>query len=53
MMASPELAIAKASLSAALLRNEPKACERDDIEHFHALLHRAIAQCSPANVQVR
>jgi len=51
-MASPELAIAKASLSAALLRPEPTACSRDDIEHLHALLSAVATQCSPPNVQV-
>ncbi|KAL8373397.1 hypothetical protein RB599_000563 [Gaeumannomyces hyphopodioides] len=51
MASSPQLTIAKASLLASLLRAEPTACSRDEIEHFHMLLHSAIAQCSPANVQ--
>lgn len=50
--ASAELAVAKASLSAALFRPDPSACSRDDIEHFLSLLASAIAQCSPENVQV-
>lgn len=52
MASSPQLAIAKASLMAALLRPDPTACSRDEIEHFHVLLNSAIAQCSPDNVQV-
>ncbi len=51
-MASPELAIAKASFSAVLLRPDPTACSRDDIEQFHTLLAAAVRRCSPANVQV-
>ncbi|KAF6819139.1 hypothetical protein CSOJ01_01524 [Colletotrichum sojae] len=50
-MATPELAIAKASLSAILFRKEPFSLTRPEIETFHALLHDAIHQCSPANVQ--
>ncbi|KAL8402257.1 hypothetical protein RB596_008860 [Gaeumannomyces avenae] len=51
MAFSPQLTIAKASLLASLVRAEPTACSRDEIEHFHMLLDSAIAQCSPANVQ--
>lgn len=53
--ALPQLAIAKAAFAAALLRPDAAAlapCPRDDIEHFYALLAAAVAQCSPANVQV-
>ncbi|GJC93421.1 hypothetical protein ColKHC_02247 [Colletotrichum higginsianum] len=50
-MANPELAIAKASFSALLFRKEPVSLTRPEIEAFHTLLHDAIHQCSPANVQ--
>ncbi|OHF02802.1 hypothetical protein CORC01_01903 [Colletotrichum orchidophilum] len=50
-MANPELAIAKASFSAILFRKEPVSLTRPEIESFHTLLHDAIHQCSPANVQ--
>ncbi|TKW50053.1 hypothetical protein CTA1_3399 [Colletotrichum tanaceti] len=50
-MANPELAIAKASFSALLFRKEPVSLTRQEIEAFHTLLHDAIHQCSPANVQ--
>ncbi|WYZ38571.1 hypothetical protein EsH8_III_000485 [Colletotrichum jinshuiense] len=50
-MANPELAIAKASFSAILFRKEPISLTRPEIEAFHILLHDAIHQCSPTNVQ--
>ncbi|KAL0943675.1 uncharacterized protein CTRU02_201562 [Colletotrichum truncatum] len=50
-MATPELAIAKASLSAILFRKEPVSLTRPEIETFHALFHDVIHQCSPTNVQ--
>ncbi|KAK2002698.1 hypothetical protein LX36DRAFT_651961 [Colletotrichum falcatum] len=50
-MANPELAIAKASFSALLFRKEPVSLTRPEIDTFHNLLHDAIQQCSPANVQ--
>lgn len=51
-MASAELTIAKAALSGALFRADPRACTRDDIESMLALLDTAITECSPPNVQV-
>ncbi|KLU92723.1 hypothetical protein MAPG_11625 [Magnaporthiopsis poae ATCC 64411] len=51
MASSTQLAIAKAPLMAALLRPDPTACSRDEIEHFHVLLKSAVDQCSPDNVQ--
>ena len=51
-MASANLAVAKASLSATLFRPDPKPCSRDDIDHFFSLLTTTVTQCSPANVQV-
>ncbi|KAI9847970.1 MAG: hypothetical protein M1837_001487 [Sclerophora amabilis] len=50
-MASHQVAIAKASFSAALLRPDPSSVPREDIAHFHKLLERAITECSPTNVQ--
>jgi hypothetical protein len=52
MASTAELAVAKASLSATLFRADPTPCSRDNIDHFFTLLNSAIAQCSPANVQV-
>lgn len=56
MASSAQLAIAKASLLAALLKPDPEAdlpaCSRDEIEQFHGLFSAAVARCSPANVQV-
>ncbi|KAE9364349.1 hypothetical protein N431DRAFT_431228 [Stipitochalara longipes BDJ] len=50
-MASHQLAIAKASFSAGLLRPDPTSLTRDQIAHFHSLLNETIVQCSPRNVQ--
>ncbi|KAJ0117101.1 hypothetical protein J7T55_003517 [Diaporthe amygdali] len=54
-MASAQLAIAKASLFASLLKADADAdlasCSRDEIEQFHGLLNAAVAKCSPTNVQ--
>lgn len=50
--AAAKLAIAKAKLSAALLRADPEACTRDDIDTFDALLSSVTTRCSPANIQV-
>lgn len=51
-MASHQLAIAKAALSASLLRPDPTSVGREEIANFHALLDSAVARCSPPNVQV-
>ncbi|KAI7785570.1 hypothetical protein LA080_006991 [Diaporthe eres] len=54
-MAAAQLAIAKASLLASLLKADADAdlasCSRDEIEQFHGLLNAAVAKCSPTNVQ--
>lgn len=50
-MASPQLAIAKVSFSAVLLRQDPTSCPRNEIEEFLGLLNATLARCSPANVQ--
>ncbi|KAJ5182975.1 hypothetical protein N7492_000591 [Penicillium capsulatum] len=50
-MASHQVAIAKASFSAGLLRPDPTSVPRDDIAAFNASLDRVLSHCSPANVQ--
>ncbi|KAI9788661.1 MAG: hypothetical protein M1833_002897 [Piccolia ochrophora] len=50
-MASHQLAIAKASFSAGLLRPDPTSIPRDDIVHFHTLLENAVIRCSASNIQ--
>ncbi|CAK7224299.1 hypothetical protein SCUCBS95973_005470 [Sporothrix curviconia] len=49
--AAAELAIAKASLTAVLLRPDPAPCPRADIDEFARQLTLTAARCSPANVQ--
>jgi hypothetical protein len=51
-MAAHQLAIAKASLSAGLLRPDPTSVPRDDIAAFHASLDTALSRCSRTNIQV-
>ncbi|KAI1771849.1 hypothetical protein F4818DRAFT_428073 [Hypoxylon cercidicola] len=50
-MASPQLAIAKVSFSAVLLRPDPTSCPRGEIDEFLQLLDATISRCSPPNVQ--
>ncbi|KUJ06658.1 uncharacterized protein LY89DRAFT_632447, partial [Mollisia scopiformis] len=50
-MPSHQLAIAKASFFAGLLRPDPTSLPRDSIEHFHSLLNAVVLQCTPGNVQ--
>ncbi|KAL4929654.1 RNA polymerase II-binding domain-containing protein [Aspergillus undulatus] len=50
-MASHQVAIAKASLAAGLLRPDPTSVARDEITALHTSLDRALAHCSPANIQ--
>ncbi|KAI1056487.1 hypothetical protein LB507_001596 [Fusarium sp. FIESC RH6] len=50
-MATPELAIAKATLSATLFRADPTSLSRPSVEAFFSLLTDALAQCSRPNVQ--
>ncbi|KKK19168.1 hypothetical protein P175DRAFT_0479715 [Aspergillus ochraceoroseus IBT 24754] len=50
-MASHQIAIAKASLAAGLLRPDPTSIARDDITALHNYLERALSHCSPANIQ--
>ncbi|WZH46010.1 CID domain-containing protein [Fusarium acuminatum] len=50
-MATPELAIAKATLSATLFRADPTSLSRPVVEAFFPLLTNALAQCSRPNVQ--
>ncbi|KAI9370759.1 hypothetical protein BJX61DRAFT_73079 [Aspergillus egyptiacus] len=50
-MASHQVAIAKASLAAGLLRPDPSSVSRDEITALHNNLDRALTHCSPANIQ--
>ncbi|KAK5656107.1 hypothetical protein OQA88_4867 [Cercophora sp. LCS_1] len=50
-MASAELTVAKAALTGALFRADPRSCSRDEIDSMIALLNTAIVECSPSNVQ--
>ncbi|PUU83807.1 hypothetical protein B9Z19DRAFT_1172826 [Tuber borchii] len=49
---SHQVAIARTSLAAGLLRPDPTAVSRDDISSFHALLEQALSNCSPSNIQI-
>ncbi|CAK7265286.1 hypothetical protein SEPCBS119000_001434 [Sporothrix epigloea] len=49
--AAAELAIAKASLAAVLLRPDPVSCSRTEIDEYARQLATTAARCSPANVQ--
>ncbi|KAG9244527.1 hypothetical protein BJ878DRAFT_534519 [Calycina marina] len=50
-MASHQLAIAKATFSASLLRPDPTAVSRDEVAKLHSFLTAVVLQCSPINVQ--
>ncbi|KAJ2905290.1 hypothetical protein MKZ38_005803 [Zalerion maritima] len=50
-MSSPELAIAKASFLANIIRHNTSPQARDSAGKFQQLLNDTVAQCSPANVQ--
>ncbi|KAI7766143.1 hypothetical protein LZL87_001256 [Fusarium oxysporum] len=50
-MATPELAIAKATLSATLFRADPTSLSRPEVEAFFPILTDALAKCSRPNVQ--
>ncbi|OAX79926.1 hypothetical protein ACJ72_05753 [Emergomyces africanus] len=50
-MTSHLVAIAKATFSAALLRPDPTSVYRDEISFFHTSLDKALAHCSPGNIQ--
>ncbi|TRX89484.1 hypothetical protein FHL15_009653 [Xylaria flabelliformis] len=50
-MASPQLAIAKVSFSAVLLRADPTSCPRTEIDDFLGRLDATVSRCSPPNVQ--
>lgn len=51
-MASHHLAIAKASLAAAMMRPDPTPVARDGVAQLHSLLEAALEQCSSINIQV-
>ncbi|KAI9837949.1 MAG: hypothetical protein M1838_004701 [Thelocarpon superellum] len=48
---SHQIAIAKASFAATLLRPDLISVSRDEIAQFHTLLDKALTQCSPTNIQ--
>ncbi|KAL7625535.1 hypothetical protein AAE478_004755 [Parahypoxylon ruwenzoriense] len=50
-MASPQLAIARVSFSAVLLRSDPTPCSRGEIDEFLQLLDATISRCTLPNVQ--
>ncbi|KAK7402739.1 hypothetical protein QQX98_011496 [Neonectria punicea] len=50
-MATPELAIAKATLSATLFRADPSSLTRPAVDGFFQLVTSALTQCSRPNVQ--
>ncbi|GAW16854.1 hypothetical protein ANO14919_062970 [Xylariales sp. No.14919] len=50
-MTSPQLAIAKVSFSAVLLRADPTSCPRTEIDEFLSRLDATTSRCSPSNVQ--
>ncbi|KAF5723240.1 hypothetical protein FMUND_2091 [Fusarium mundagurra] len=50
-MATPELAIAKATLSATLFRADPTSLSRPEVDAFFPILTDALAKCSRPNVQ--
>ncbi|RKF58556.1 putative calcium homeostasis endoplasmic reticulum protein [Golovinomyces cichoracearum] len=50
-MTSHQLAIAKASLLAGLLRPDPISVSREELAKFDVLLKAVILKCSPENVQ--
>jgi hypothetical protein len=52
MAGSHQIAIAKASLSASLLRADPTPVSRDEITNFHNLLDKSLTICSTPNIQV-
>ncbi|KHJ30716.1 putative calcium homeostasis endoplasmic reticulum protein [Erysiphe necator] len=51
-MTSHQLAIAKASLLAGLLRPDPTPVSREESLNFHALLKAVTVKCSPENIQL-
>ncbi|SLM35026.1 CID domain [Lasallia pustulata] len=51
-MASHHLAIAKASLAAAMMRPDPTPVARDGVAQLHSLLEAALEQCSSINIQL-
>ncbi|KAL3478390.1 hypothetical protein BJX99DRAFT_224413 [Aspergillus californicus] len=50
-MASHQVAIAKASLAAGLLRPDPTSVSRDEITALHNTINGALSHCSSANIQ--
>ncbi|KAJ3480255.1 hypothetical protein NLG97_g8113 [Lecanicillium saksenae] len=53
IMASPELAIARAALSASLFKADPTSLSRQQVDSLFPLVDATVAQCSRQNVQHR
>lgn len=52
IVSTPELAVAKAAVTAALLRNDPTALTRGAADAAFELIDSTLDQCSYPNVQV-
>jgi hypothetical protein len=52
MVATPELASAKAALTSSLRRHDPNPLTKRDVEEFIQLLDNTLDECSRPNVQV-
>lgn len=51
-MTSYGLSVTKAAFAASLLRPAPAPVPRDEIARSHVLIHSALRECSPTNVEV-
>ncbi|EGD92968.1 hypothetical protein TESG_00529 [Trichophyton tonsurans CBS 112818] len=51
-MSSHQIAVAKASFSAGLLRPDPQPVSGDEISRFHNELDTMMSHCSPAHIQI-
>ena len=51
-MAAHNLAIAKASLAAGLMRPDPLPVAKEELKKFHDFLDAVLEKCSPNNIQV-
>lgn len=53
MVSTPDLAVAKAALTATLLRADPDSLHQGDVARFLELLDDTLDRCSRTNVKVR
>ncbi|EFR01202.1 hypothetical protein MGYG_04204 [Nannizzia gypsea CBS 118893] len=51
-MSSHQIAVAKASFSAGLLRPDPSPVSGEEISRFHTELDTMLSHCSPAHIQI-